>query len=121
MAEPTREDLLRYGASILIGLIEVVKGMTETDFVDWQKANPGEDATDCRDYCAAVAVVRGTLLHNLNHYNEVRREGFLRALVDLLCVFGDGVTPTWETWDPIANTATGFSPQETVEVRHDQA
>ncbi|MFT3820477.1 MAG: hypothetical protein QM750_23170 [Rubrivivax sp.] len=105
MAEATtaREARVRLGAQVFIGLIEVVSGMTETNFKD----SDDVDSSDPRDYKAAANTVRGVMLHNLNHHEDARREGFLRALTDLICIVGDGFGPG-EDWDPIATTAASF-------------
>lgn len=106
-AVTTRDDRLRLGAQAFIGLIEVVHGMTETNFKDAASDHPELDHLDPRDYKAAALVIRGTMLHNLSHADEARREGFLRALTDLICLVADDAIPG-DDWDPIATTAASF-------------
>lgn len=65
---------------------------------------PGWDGSDVRDYGALASIVEASLAANFVEASADHRRGFLLALADLLCAFGDDVSGG-EGWDPVARVA----------------
>lgn len=105
---PTRSSLVCAGADALIALVNEVKRESERQLADY----------DGRAYHELVRTVETSLDRHFVHSDAAHREGYLRALTDLLCMVADDVTPSRSSgWDPIANTADGWSPAEPMEAR----
>lgn len=70
-----------------------------------------DDGPDTRDYVSMVSLAEASLRRALDHPDPLWRQGFLRALVDFLCINTDGcgVDPVSDEWDPIKNTAHAFA------------
>lgn len=96
-------ESLQAGASALQDLIRRVGDRGNADL-----AAAGDDAGDARDYRALAAMVLQDLLANLHHPEAARRDGYLRALTDLLSMVADGSGPV-EDWNPIRTTAAAFA------------
>ena len=69
--------------------------------------------TDGRDYVMMAAMVERSINSNIFHSTSAKREGYLRALTDMLCMVADGSGPS-DGWDPIANTALAFNAAKVV-------
>jgi hypothetical protein len=63
------------------------------------------DDDDGRDYFVLTKAIEASFVDNLN--DAARREGFLRAMADLLCNCADEGLPGPE-WDPIQVTEGAF-------------
>lgn len=68
----------------------------------------GEDI-DGRDYVAMSKAIEASLRAALDDSDAQLREGYLRALTDLLCIVADGCAPSDDTPDPLITTAPAFS------------
>lgn len=93
------------GAKALIDLIDSI-GVISNDtcyLID------GKPEVDTRDYRAMVAMVTDTLQSMMSPQQDASvREGFTRAMADLLCMTADGVGIGTDGWDPIGVTAAAF-------------
>lgn len=103
-------DALHEGAAALQDLIHLIGTKGNADLEAAANAS-GHDRGDSRDYRAMAAMVQQDLETNLHHQSPAHREGYLRALTDLLSLTADGAGPGDE-WDPIRSTAAAFAPQE---------
>lgn len=63
-------------------------------------ATAGTDGHDGRDYRAITALIEASLISQYVSALPDRREGYLRAMADMLCMVADGVLPG-EDWDPL--------------------
>ena len=100
---------VRSGAAALQDLIRRVTDSGNAGLEKRFALHPdADDAVDARDYRAMCELVQASIESNVNHECAAHREGYLRALVDLLCIAGDGCAPDDE-WNPIANTARAFA------------
>lgn len=70
----------------------------------------GEAALPEMDWPRIVDRLQASLDANLRHADPLHRQGYLRALVDLLLTAADGFVPgpEWDARQAIANTAGGF-------------
>ena len=68
----------------------------------------GEDI-DGRDYVAMSKAIEASLRAALDDSDAQRREGYLRAMTDFLCIASDGGAPAVDTPDPLITTAPAFS------------
>lgn len=100
-------DALQAGAAALQGLIRRIGDMGDADLA----AADDDAAGDTRDYQAMAAAVQADLAANLGHDSPEHRQGYLRALTDLLCMVADGAGPG-DGWDPIQVTASAFARPE---------
>ncbi|ABE42921.1 hypothetical protein [Polaromonas sp. JS666] len=66
------------------------------------------EAEEDRDYFAITQLVAKSLKENLKNPDPAHREGYLRAITDILCMAVDGVSPG-DNWDPIDSTKRSFS------------
>jgi hypothetical protein len=97
------------GANAMKALREQLHAKSEADLEAYYALNPNPEDTDGRDYRGLVQLVQASLDANLQHPDPAHREGFLRALTDLLCIEGDGCgIDDADEWDPIRNTARSF-------------
>ncbi len=94
-------DALHTGAAALQHLLDEIRTIGD--------AASFEDDTDDRDYHAIVSALESSLLkHVIQTDDKKHREGYLRALGDLLSIAGDGGLPYFDEWDPISNTARAY-------------
>lgn len=101
---------LRRGANAMMVLIDKIRTISNETCETWDDYEAGgPPPPDTRDYAAILAVVEAALRRHLDHPDNEQRQGFLRALVDLLCIGTDGTYPDFRDWDPIKNTAHAFS------------
>lgn len=104
-------DALHAGAQALQDLMRRLSDKGDDDLAA-AYARVGEVAAgDARDYPAMVDMVQRDLAANLDHPSLDHRQGYLRALTDLLCTVGDGAAPSVDSWDPIRTTAASFARQ----------
>lgn len=100
---------LRAGASALKRLIRQIGEVTSKQYEEsgWMGDDyDGDD--DPRDYVLLAGLVEGSLLRNFVNAGPKHREGFLRALTDLISTNTDGFLPIFDAWDPIRNTEPAF-------------
>jgi len=90
---------LHGGVTALRQLLSTILTISEETI--WQF---GEDL-DGRNYACIADAIKASLHDNLN--DAARRDGYLRALADLLCQCADGGLPGPE-WDPIQVTEGAF-------------
>lgn len=109
-------DALHSGAQALQDLMRRLSEKGDDDLAAAYARMSEEEAGDARDYPAMVDMVQRDLAANLDHPSPDHRQGYLRALTDLLCTVGDGAAPNADGWDPIRTTAAAFARQG--EVRH---
>ena len=64
---------------------------------------------DTRDYRRLAMMVQASVAENLQHQDAAHREGYLRALTDLLATAADGCLPCFDDWDPLACSAAAFA------------
>lgn len=95
---------LQAGAVALQDLIRRLGVKAETDYI----AAGLDGGDDERDYRGMADMVQRDLAANLDHQSPAHRQGYLRALTDLLSTVADGAAPGGG-WDPIKNTAAAFS------------
>lgn len=93
------------GAAALKALLAAVHERAECDLIASMAANGGE-FEDARDYKAIVGLIETSLHDNLAAEGP-HREGYLRALADVLTTHIDAAGIDDE-WDPIATTARAF-------------
>jgi hypothetical protein len=106
---------LRAGAAALQDLIRRLGAKADVDLEEAYEAAGIEDG-DARDYRAMAAMVMRDLEENLHHEDPAHREGYLRALTDLLSITADGCGPG-NDWDPIADTETAYmAPQSAADL-----
>lgn len=98
---------LTKGALALRDLIDRVDACTGNDFDQYPDSNSGP--LDPRDYVAVVDLIAEALDGNYVNASARRREGFLRALADLICTVGDGFCLSRESWDPLKTTESAFA------------
>ena len=105
----TEVATLHAGAAALQDLIRRVTDSGNAGLKKRFALHPDADeVVDARDYRALCDLVQASIESNVNHECAAHREGYLRALADLLCIVGDGCAPDDE-WNPIANTARAFA------------
>ena len=101
------------GAQAFLALMENVRTISNAT------CTLGEDDSDARDYRSIAALIESSVLKNLDcSVNAKHREGFLRALTDLLTLNADGCG-VGDDWDPIAATARAFTNNSTARSRHE--
>lgn len=100
-------DALQAGAAALQGLIRRIGDMGDADLAAADDDGDG----DARDYRAMAATVQADLAANLSHESPEHRQGYLRALTDLLSIVADGAGPGHD-WDPVSDTAAAFARPE---------
>ena len=98
-------DSLRAGADAFLALICRIREQGDRD-VQISLDDPG--CPDSRDYREMSQLVAASIAANLNAKSAKRREGYLRAMTDLLSIAADGCAPG-QNWDPLANTNVAFS------------
>ena len=96
------------GAAALRGLIEQLGQLSDSTCCHFDADGKPLDDHDHRDYVAMAAIVRQNLKDNVDHQAPAHRNGYMRALVDLLCMVADGCVPDIDDWDPLRNTAGAF-------------
>lgn len=102
-------DALQAGAKALQDLIRRLGDMADADCI--AAGFDGDNTEDERDYRAMSQVVQANLAANLGHPSPEHREGYLRAMTDLLSIVADGAGPG-SNWDPIKDTAAAFARPE---------
>lgn len=101
------------GAKALIDLIDSI-GVISNATCYLIDAKP---EADTRDYKAMAAMVNDTLQAMMAADQDATvREGFVRAMTDLLCMTADGTGIGTDAWDPIGVTAAAFN--DSAEVQH---
>jgi len=104
-----RSFSLHTGAAAVQVLIARIADKGNSDVAAYWAANPDDAVTDGRDYRALCELVQASIEENLHHQRPGHREGYLRALTDLLTMVGDGCAPgEGDDWRPISNTARSF-------------
>lgn len=76
-----------------------------------QHLKASADADDGRDYAELVDKLQASITGCLQHPSHAHRQGYVRALCDVLCVTADECTlpRDWATaWDPLAASALDF-------------
>lgn len=96
---------LTAGADALRDLIKRVCDKADADIED---SLDDDDCPDLMDYRAMVKMVETALAANFVCAGGDHREGFLRALTDLLLFAWDGSAPG-DDWDPIGRTHAAFA------------
>ena len=66
-----------------------------------------DEHDDGRDYQVMVKLIEASIIQQYVSAVPDRREGFLRALADLLCQVADGALPG-DDWSPLRNTEPAF-------------
>lgn len=94
---------IQEGAAALQLLIHDIGEVSEATCLQFDET--GE--VDGRDYVAMAVMVERSINRNIVHATPAQREGYLRALTDLLCIVGDGAGPG-DDWNPIVNTSPAF-------------
>jgi hypothetical protein len=105
------ERSVHAGARQLVELIKAINADAERSFAGraaQTRQDDRQDASDPRDYIAIVRRIDRALQRDYTNADPRHREGFLRALADLLCIVGDRCVPAIEDWDPIAATAAPY-------------
>ena len=92
------------GANALKELLKSIQDVSNATVL-----RDGEEA-DGRDYKTITAILDRSITCNVcqDELDPTSREGYLRALADILCMCVDGVLPDLAAWDPIQNTAMAF-------------
>lgn len=67
------------------------------------------EGLDGRNYVAVSDAIETSLRAVLDDDDALRREGYLRALADLLCLVADGAGYTEDSPDPLTTTEASFS------------
>lgn len=101
-------DATQAGATAFKDLLEQLRAKGDADLGAYWAARPESDCEDARDYRALGAMVLTGVDCHLTHQDAGHREGFLRALTELLCRVMDGGIPCGD-WDPLNNTAAAFA------------
>lgn len=97
---------VRHGADAFLALLTMILTKSEADFAAAFEA--GADLTfDARDWPTLVQLIGDNIAANMTNAAPAHREGYLRALADLLCFHVAGCHPASD-WDPIENTAAAF-------------
>ncbi|MGN6831093.1 hypothetical protein [Paucibacter sp. M5-1] len=100
---------VRAGASAFIDMLEAIRARTEAD-LDAHVEAGGSDVEDARNYPAIVSLIHATLQTHVTDAPPLHRQGFLRALADLLSIEVDGGSRS-EGWDPIKTTEPAYTAQ----------
>ncbi len=106
-------DALHTGAQALQALLTVIKDLSDATVLpmgmEWEeRIAAAQVVPDFRDYRTMAVVVEASLRINLLDREAEHREGFLRALTDLLCREADENNRP-EEWDPIEVTTRSFA------------
>lgn len=100
---------LRRGANAFKALVDKIGTISCETCGSWADYEAGgAPPPDERDYASMLALVETSLREHLDHSDAMRRQGFLRAMTDLLCMSADSSVPDFSEWDPIRNTARSF-------------
>lgn len=105
----TDQKQVRVGASAFIEMLEAVKARTEADLEAHVQAG-GNDIEDARDYPAIVSLIDAALQAHVTDAPPLHRQGFLRALADLLAMEVDGCGRS-DNWDPVKTTEAAYATQ----------
>jgi hypothetical protein len=103
-----RLTTLHSGAAELLSLLRQLATKGDADLSAYWAAHPEREGQDGRDYRALADMVATAIEGNLRYPDATHREGFLRALTDLLCAEADECFVDLDGWDPIAHTAHSF-------------
>jgi len=105
---------IQEGAAALQLLISDIGEVSEAT---WSRFDD-DGKVDGRDYVAMTVIVERSINCNVVHAAPAQREGYLRALADLLCLIGEGFSPG-KDWNPIVTTALAFDAAKgALEVNH---
>lgn len=102
-----RASSVRIGAESFRHLLDTINQLGQASLEAHWSANPEDEGEDRRDYRALAKLVEEGLMRGLSDPDQARREGFVRAVTDALCMFSEGCSPG-ETWEPIRVTALAF-------------
>lgn len=98
-------DHVRAGADAFLGLMEQLDELALANF-----AEEWDEQGDPRDYIAMAALVEASIRSHLVDAPEQHRQGFVRALVDLICLNIDGCGIDCDTaWDPLKSSTAAFA------------
>jgi hypothetical protein len=103
-----RLTTLHSGAAELLSLLHRLATKANADLCTYWAAHPDREGQDGRDYRGLADMVGTAIEVNLRHPDPTHREGFLRALTDLLCAEADECFVSLDGWGPIAHTAHSF-------------
>lgn len=98
-------DGVRNGAQAMQQLLRSIQALNDESIGDSDVADGVPP--DTRPYADIAALIGASLQRNLNEAEASHREGFLRALTDLLSMAADGSGPG-QDWDPLANTEAAY-------------
>jgi hypothetical protein len=90
------------GAAAFLDLIRRIQEKGDKD-LEFHEDSEG----DVRDYFEMAEMVQASIRENLEHAAQAHRQGYLRALTDLISIVGDDCGPGDE-WDPISGTERAF-------------
>lgn len=97
------------GAAALVELLRHIHDETEREIGIELERDPQSD-NDARDYAAVSKAIEESITANFAQASAAHREGFVRALADLLCMFVHGGTlDPFDNWDPIKTTEASFA------------
>ena len=96
---------VRAGADAFLRLLQQVNLQTAADFA--AEDDGALDDVDLRNYPALVALVDASVRENFVDSSPQRRQGFLRAIADLLAMHADGAVPG-AGWDPLKSSEAAF-------------
>lgn len=102
-----RASSVRIGADSFQHLLNTINHAGQASLAAHWSAHPDDEGEDRRDYRALAKLVQDSLIRGLTEPDEVRREGFVRALTDALCMYVDGCSPE-KNWDSVRATAWAF-------------
>ena len=96
---------VRAGSDSFLRLINRINLQTSADFS--AEDDGALDDVDLRNYPALVALVEASLRDSFVDATPQHRQGFLRAIADLLAMHVDGAVPG-DDWDPLKSSEAAF-------------
>jgi hypothetical protein len=105
----------RAGADALIALLRSVDIGTAGSF---ERADDTDidNNYDPRDYVQICKAISDSIATNVTHAETQHREGYLRALADLFCMWVDGCAQGLDEMKPIEVTAASFGAAHVLQV-----
>lgn len=104
-AAPASLPDLQAAAAALKDLVRRISDISSETCVS---LGDGPGDPDGRDYPAMLALVASSVDADLIGASPGHREGYLRAITDLLCMLADGSVSCDDDWDPIGHTSPAF-------------
>lgn len=98
---------LQIGVPMIAGALAVSELIRQFGVIS-DATTDSESASDTRDYGAMLGLLRVSVDRYVIHGQPAEREGFLRALVDVLAAEADGAGVDRD-WDPVAAIAVQLS------------